>query len=138
MINKEAYINDLKILYPDVEINLVNFTSLSFREQLRTIRKINILAGIYGTGLTHGIFLQPSSIMVEIMPIDFNHKGFRNLAKNLGHRYFTTHAIKYANYTTSKGWQYDDIFIEQDYFNGLIDAAIKSMYHRGLRNDNVN
>lgn len=138
LINKEAYINDLKPSYPDVEINLVNFASLSFVEQLRTIRKTDILAGVHGAGLTHGIFLQPSSTMVEIMPHDFNHKGFRNLAKSLGHRYFTTHAIEHANYTTSKGWQYDNIFIEQDRFNGLIDTAIKSMYHRGLRNDDVN
>ncbi len=138
LIDKEAYINDLKPSYPDVEINLVNFASLSFAEQLRTIRKTDILAGVHGAGLTHGIFLQPSSTMVEIMPHDFNHKGFRNLAKSLGHRYFTTHAIEHVNYTTSKGWQYDDLFIEQDRFNGLIDTAIKSMYHRGLRNDDVN
>lgn len=138
LIDKEAYINDLKPSYPSMEINLVNFASLSFAEQLRTIRKTDILAGVHGAGLTHGIFLQPSSTMVEIMPHDFNHKGFRNLAKSLGHRYFTTHAIEHANYTTSKGWQYDDVFIEQDRFNGLIDTAIKSMYHRGLRNDDVN
>lgn len=130
LVDKEAYINHLKILYPDVEINLVNFASLPFAEQLRTIRNTDILAGVHGAGLTHGIFLQPSSTMVEILPRDFNHKGFRNLAKILGHRYFTTHASDNANYT-NRGWQYDDVFLEQDSFNNLIDTAIKSMNERG-------
>ena len=138
LINKEAYIDGLRLSYPNVEINLVNFASLPFAEQLRTIRETDILAGVHGAGLTHGIFLRPSSTMVEIMPPNFNHKGFRNLAKFSGHRYFTTHADEHANYTTPKGWQTDDVFIEQDRFNGLMNAAIKSMYHRGLRNDDVN
>ena len=84
------------------------------------------------------MFLPPGSTVVEIMPHGFNHKGFRNLARAMGHRYFTTHATEHANYTTNKGWQYDDVFIEQDRFNGLVDPAIKSMYHRGLRNDDIN
>ena len=138
LVDKKPYIDDLKFSYPDVEINLVNFASLPFTEQLRTIRKTDILAGVHGAGLTHGIFLRPSSTMVEIMPPKFNHKGFRNLAKASGHRYFTTHAIEHDNYTTSKGWQIDDVFIEQDRFNDLMGTAIKSMYHGGLRDDDVN
>ena len=137
MVDKQAHINDLKTSYPNVEINLVDFASLSFPEQIKTIRKTDILAGIHGAGFTHSMFLQPGSTVVEIMPYGFNHKGFRNLARALGHRYFTTHAIE-SNYTTSKGWQYDDVFIEQDRFRGLMSAAIISMYHRGLRDDDVN
>ena len=137
LINKEDCINDLRSSYPNVEINLVNFALLSFAEQLRVIRETDILAGIHGAGLTHGIFLQPSSAMVEIMPFDFNHKGFRNLAKSLRLGYFTTHAIENTN-KMNKGWQYDDVVIEQDRFKDLIGTAIKSMYHRGLLNDDVN
>lgn len=138
LVHKEAYIDSLKISYSKIEINLVDFASLTFAEQLKTIRATDILAGVHGAGLTHGIFLRPGSTMVEIMPPNFNHKGFRNLAKLSGHRYYTTHAQEHANYTTPKGWQTDDVFIEQDRFNGLMDAAIKSMYHRGLRDDDVN
>lgn len=138
LINKKAYVDHLKFSYPNIEINLVNFASLAFAEQLKVIRNTDILAGVHGAGLTHGIFLRPSSTIVEILPPKFNHKGFRNIAKVLGHRYFTTHAIEHANYTTPNGWQTDDVFIEQDRLNDLMDAAIKSMYQRGLRNDDVN
>lgn len=138
LVNKEQYIDGLKNLYPEVQINLVDFASLTFAEQIATVRKTDILAGIHGAGLGHGMFLPPNSALAEIMPVDFNHKGFRNMAKRIGHKYFTTHAIKHENYTTSKGWQYDNVFIEQDRFNGLIGAAIKSMYHRGLLNKDIN
>lgn len=138
LVNKETYISGLKASYPNIHINLVNFASLSFAEQLRTIRKTDILAGVHGAGLTHSIFLRPSSAVVEIMPPNFNHKGFRNLAKLSGLRYYTTHAVEHVNYTTPKGWQIDDVFIEQDRFNGLMDVAITSVYHKGLRDDDVN
>ena len=138
LIDKEAYIDSLSYLYPHIEIALVDFASLSFVEQLRIVRNTDILVGVHGAGLTHGMYLPPSSAMVEIMPHGFHHKGFRNLAKRLGHQYFTTHATLQESHTRSKGWQFDDVFIEQDRFNDLIDAAIKSMYHRGLRGDDVN
>ena len=138
LIHKEAYINSLKNSYPNVEINIVNFAALPFAEQVRTVRNTDILAGVHGAGLTHGMFLRPLSAVVEIMPPNFNHKGFRNLARFSGLLYFTTHAVEHANYTTPGGWQTDDVFIEQERFDSLIGTAIKSMYHRGLRHDDVN
>ena len=72
------------------------------------------------------------------MPHGFNHVGFRNLAKRLGHTYFGTHAITHENYTTPKGWQFDDVYIEEERFTGLLDVAIKSMYYRGSRKDDIN
>ena len=131
LVDKDAYVNHLKTLYPDIEITLVNFAALSFTEQLKLIRKTDILAGVHGAGLTHGIFLRPSSTMVEVLPHDFNYKGFRNIAKILGHQYFATHSTENANYS-SRGWQYDDVFIEENRFDKLIDTAIMSMKHRDL------
>ena len=137
LIDKEDYIRDLQAAYPDVEINLVNFASLSFAEQLQTVRRTDVLAGVHGAGLTHAIFLPSASAVVEIMPYGFNHKGFRNLAKELGHGYYTSHA-KEDKERKDKGWQFDDVVIERERFMELMGAAIKSMYHRGLRDDDVN
>lgn len=138
LIDKDSYIRALKTRYPRLEISLVDFASLTFAEQIATVRRTDILAGVHGAGLAHSMFLPPDSALAEIMPVDFHHKGFRNLAKRLGHRYFTTHATAHENYTTSKGWQYDDVWIEQARFEALIDAAVKSMYHRGLLDMDVN
>lgn len=138
LVNKKSYIDDLKVSYPDIEINIVNFASLPFVDQLKTIRKTDVLAGVHGAGLTHGIFLRPGSALVEILPPNFNFRGFRNQAKAMGHHYFTTHAIEHANYTTPNGWQTDDVFIEQARFKALMDAAIKSMYQRGSLSKDVN
>ena len=138
LVNKETYINDLKVTYPDMKINLVDFASLSFADQLKTVQSTDILVGVHGAGLTHCLFLRSPSALVEILPPGFNHKGFRNMASALGHRYFTTHASEHANYTTPNGWQTDDVYIERERFKGLMDAAIASMYQRGLLNKDVN
>ena len=109
LIDKDIYIDKLKTLYPNVQINLVDFANLTFFQQIETVRKTDILAGVHGAGLGHSMLLPPKSAVVEIMPVDFNHKGFRNLAKRLGHKYFTTHANRHENVGTAKGRQFDDV-----------------------------
>lgn len=135
LVNKREYLSSLQFFYPDVEIDLVDLATLPFEEQLRTIRRTDILAGVHGAGLTHGIFLPHSSAMVEILPPEYKHEGFRNLARFLGHQYFTTHSMNHPKYTRPNGWQTDDIIIEKDRFIDLMGTAIKSMRHRRLRND---
>ena len=138
LVNKRHHIEALKLAYPKVEINLVDFASLSLADQFRTVRQTDILAGVHGAGLTHSIFLRSPSAIVEILPPDLIHKSFRNIANVLGHRYYTTHATEHPNYTTPGGWHSDNIFIEQNRFIDLMGTAIKSMYQRGLLNDDVN
>jgi protein O-GlcNAc transferase len=56
----------------------------------------------------------------------------------LGHHYFSSHAATHPTNATKGDWQEDDIFIEEDRFMGLLEVAVKSMYNRGLLNDDVN
>jgi protein O-GlcNAc transferase len=92
LVNRAEYLETLKTKFPTVEINAVNFTAISFVEQLEIVRSIDILVGGHGAGLTHGMFLPRGSIMVEILPPSVAHKGFRNMAKLLGHDHFSSHA----------------------------------------------
>ena len=57
LVNKEEYISNLKSKFPVVKIELVNFAAFSFAEQLRIVRCTDILVGVHGAGLTHGMFL---------------------------------------------------------------------------------
>lgn len=75
-----------------VTIQAVDLAAIPFKEQLQVVRDTDVLVGVHGAGLTHELFLRKGSAVVEILPPDLDHKGFRNMANMLGHDYFSVHA----------------------------------------------
>ncbi|KAL4811605.1 hypothetical protein BDW67DRAFT_171593 [Aspergillus spinulosporus] len=136
LIDGEAYFDHLQSELPHVKIQSIDFATISFAEQLAIAQQTDVLVGVHGAGLTHGIFLPPRSAIVEILPPGLNHKGFRNVAGLLDHSYFSVHASESRpqNKAVKSEWQNDDVFIEQDKFIRALIVAIKSMYNRGSRN----
>lgn len=72
-----------------MNVQSIDFAAILYKDQLKIIQESDILAGVHGAGLTHGIFLPSGSAMVEILPPGLNHKGFRNVASLRGHDYFS-------------------------------------------------
>ncbi|EER45027.1 DUF563 domain-containing protein [Histoplasma capsulatum H143] len=138
LINQDQYIERLKAKFPAVEVNVVDLAALPFREQIKLVRHTDILTGVHGAGLTHGMFLPPHSTIAEILPPKLENKGFRNLAKKMGHKYFSSHAAEHQTSDSKNDWQFDDVFIEEDRFTNLLEIAVKSMYNRGLHDEDVN
>jgi protein O-GlcNAc transferase len=138
LIDQGLYIERLRARFPTVDIQVIDFAAMTFPEQLKIIRHTDILAGVHGAGLTHGMFLAPHSTIVEILPLGLKYKGFRNLANFLGHKYFSSHADEHHIDNAKGDWQSDDVFIEEDRFMELLAVAVKSMYNRGLRDEDVN
>lgn len=139
LINKKKYIEALRQQFPSVKIQTIDFAALPFEEQVRIASETDILAGVHGAGLTHSMFQKPGSALVEIIPRNFNFKGFRNLAKLRGHQYFSAHASEEIKQppVEKRNWQNDDLDIEEDRFLQLMEIAIKSMYNRGQRQEDV-
>ncbi|OJD19413.1 hypothetical protein AJ78_00587 [Emergomyces pasteurianus Ep9510] len=137
LIDQGRYIERLRAKFPSVEVNLIDLAVLPFSEQIKLIRRTDILAGVHGAGLTHGIFLPPHSTIAEILPPKLGHKGFRNMAKMMGHKYFSSHGGEHQTSDTKDDWQFDDVFIDEDRFMNLLELAVKSMYNRGLYNEDV-
>jgi len=137
LLDKEKYLKKLEATYPDIDIKIVDFAKLPLAEQLKTAQHTDILVGVHGAGLTNGMFLQPGSAMVEILPPTLNHKGFRNLAKLCSHQYFSSHASERKPEDITGDWQEDDIFIEEDRFMELMLVAMKSMYNKRLINVDI-
>ncbi|OQE18771.1 hypothetical protein PENSTE_c017G02853 [Penicillium steckii] len=134
LVDQEKYLKKLQNEFPLVKVQSIDFAAISFKEQLKIIQETDVLAGVHGAGLTHGIFLPPGSAMVEILPNTLNHKGFRNVASLRGHSYFSTHALKDSK---KRNWQSEDISIEIERFMSVMEVAIKTMYNKGLRNYDV-
>ncbi|KAJ5721165.1 uncharacterized protein N7483_009099 [Penicillium malachiteum] len=134
LVDMEEYLDQLSKMFPQVKIQSIDFAAISYKDQLQIIQNTDIFAGIHGAGLTHGIFLPPGSAMVEILPYNLNHKGFRNLAALRGHEYFSIHASLNSHPIEKRGWNGDDVHIEIERFLDVMSVAIKSMYNKGLRN----
>ncbi len=133
----EAYLTHLRAKFPAVKIQGVDFAQYSLREQIEIVSGSDILVGVHGAALTWQMLMPRGSSLVELMPYDFHHRGFRNMAKLLGHRYFSIHGSEGS--IDEKGWQHtEEIVFEESRFVGVVEAAIYSMYHRGLRIDDVN
>jgi protein O-GlcNAc transferase len=136
------YVSDfeeLKATIPHVKVQIIDFAAISFEEQLQIIRETDVLVGVHGAGLTHGMFLREGSVIVEILPAGLDHKGFRNLAGVMGHTYLSTHASTPPGTNSRDGdWHTEDVFLKKDRFIDLMEVAIKTIYNKGLRNYDVN
>ena len=132
-----AYSEKLQSLFPGIKVRLIEFGEIPLSEQIKIIRDTDVLAGVHGAGLTHAMFLPPESAVVEIEPPDLNFKGFRNLAKLGGHRYFSSHGQTDDAEEVSGDWHWDHLKLPEDRFLELMQIAIKSIYNKGLRNEDV-
>lgn len=135
LVDVERHMLALGSRYPHAEIRRVDFAGMPFPQQVQLVRDSDVLAGVHGAGLTHGLWMKERSAMVEVLPEGFMHKGFRNLAGTLGHDYFSAHGVQPEQ--GSGSWQEDDVVLEDDKLFELMDVAIKSMYNRGRHNYDV-
>ncbi|OQE88319.1 hypothetical protein PENNAL_c0017G00871 [Penicillium nalgiovense] len=136
LANQKQYLERLQQEFPLVNVQSIDFAAISYKDQLKIIQESDILAGVHGAGLTHGIFLPPGSAMVEILPPGLNHKGFRNVASLRGHDYFSTHASDPPS-THGGDWHSEDVYLEVQRFMDVMNVAIKAMYNKGLRSYDV-
>lgn len=134
LVDIEQHIAALQHRYTHARIQLIDLAALPFREQVQIVRDSDILAGVHGAGLTHGLWMRERAAMVEILPVDLHHKGFRNLAGAMGHAYFSIHGAAVGDGTAVGDWQQDDVVLDQSRFLELMDVAIKSMYNAGRHN----
>lgn len=135
LVDIESHMVALENRYQHAEIRRVDLAGMPFPQQVQLVRDSDVLAGVHGAGLTHGLWMKERSAMVEILPEGFSHKGFRNLAGALGHDYFSAHGVQPEQGTGS--WQEDDVVLEDEKLFELMDVAIKSMYNKGRHNYDV-
>ncbi|KAJ5105307.1 hypothetical protein NUU61_002654 [Penicillium alfredii] len=129
LLRQTQYLQELQQAYPQAAIKSFDLAALSLKKQLEIIQHTDVLVGVHGAGLTHGIFLPPLSTMVEILPFGVNHKGFRNVASLMGHSYFPIHGAEPSEATVdaTSDWHNQDVFLAQDKFMNLMGMVMKSI-----------
>ncbi|EHK98779.1 putative Uncharacterized glycosyltransferase AER61 [Glarea lozoyensis 74030] len=132
--NQDAMVADLKSRWPTgVNINVVDFATLTFREQILLMRQTSVLVGLTGAGLTNIFWLPEESSLAEIQAPGVLYGGFRNLAKMRSLHYFTAHPEAPPEQdTTGWGWQTGEwVDMRNEVFQALVDAAINGQLAKG-------
>lgn len=135
LLDQDAHVKAIRERFPDIEVEIVDFAKYTIKEQVELARQTDVLVGVHGAGLTHAMFMPPGTAVVEIMPEQLQHKGFRNLAKLRGQHYFGTHG---GEASAGADWHDADVTLELDKYIHLVEMAINSVYNEGLRNIDVN
>ncbi|RVD85763.1 uncharacterized protein DFL_004070 [Arthrobotrys flagrans] len=139
LINSKELTDALIAAYPKVNVNVVDMAKLSLKEQISLVVNTDVLVGVHGAGHTHVLFLPSQSSLVEILPADLGHRGFRNLAGLRGIRYFSDHAPMAPSDKPDalRDWHAEDVVFDKDAFMKLMEVAIQSVAHRGLLDSDV-
>lgn len=139
LINETSLLAAARAAIPHMQLNEVDFEPMSFADQLATVQKTDLLAGVHGAGLTHALFLPPGAAVAEIIPPKFFHKGFRNVAQLLGSGYFSTHgkAPPPEREGDENSWQMEAVEIEEERFVEFMREAVRSLYNRNGRSFDV-
>jgi EGF domain-specific O-GlcNAc transferase len=125
LTNQHRLVASVKSALPRHNIQLIDFAPLSLYDQLTIVRNTDILVGVHGAGLTHGMFLPPNSAIVEFMPQSLKHRGFRNMAKMLGHAYRGAKTSENVTGTVVSGdWQQDDVAVDPEAYMHEIQSAV--------------
>lgn len=137
LVDEDAHLEALRKAIPHATIDLVDFGNMTLKEQLQTARQTDVLVGAHGAGLTHSMFLERGAAVVELVPNEFTHKGFRNVAQAMDLTYFRTHAQVVPGVEGKGNWQDDPIVMDRQQLIHVVLAAVQSMYSKGLRSHDV-
>ena len=84
LVNERYFIAHLKQKY---DITFIYAEELSFTEQVRLFSSHKIIISPHGAGLTNMLFANPETILIELMPNDYQHIGYLRMTDSIGIRH---------------------------------------------------
>ncbi|KZZ87558.1 glycosyltransferase family 61 protein [Moelleriella libera RCEF 2490] len=133
LLDEDVLIQALREGILHMKLHVVDFATIPFGEQLKIIRRTDLLVGVHGAGLTHLMFLQPGASVIEILPEGLQHKGFRNLAQMLDISYFRAHTKMHGDASGDNQWQFGAVEMNQQKLVELVQYGVKSQYNKGKK-----
>ena len=90
----EGDANYLRKQYPDYQVDIVSFETMSFSEQLRSVARTDLFVAVHGAGNMHTIFLPDGATFHEYFPPGFKSRTrFKFLSHCLGIKYESRTAV---------------------------------------------
>jgi hypothetical protein len=87
-LTPEAETAMLGFLAGRAEIVTVDFTGMSWADQVRVSADADIMVGVHGNGLTNAMWLPPQGTVIEIFPDRAHHYDYQMLSEAMGLDYF--------------------------------------------------
>lgn len=85
---------------PIVELRIVDFAAIPFKEQVNIVANTDILLGVHGNGLSHTLLLPQGAALIELFPKKSFRVEYRILALARG--------LAYYGWIESEGWISDE------------------------------
>ena len=105
-----------------VDVNVVDFSQMSFADQLKLIRRTNIMVGVHGAGLMHIMFAAEEAVLVEIHPSYRQDRHFRHAARMTGKIYMPVRATKREECVGSS----DNVWAPMEELKLALDGAVRA------------
>ena len=121
IFNEAEVFNTIYETYPHACVSGVLLDALPMVEQLKIVRKTDVLIGMHGAGMTHAIFLPQTSGIIELFPQDWRGK----------HHYFKLfEAIAKWRKLRYMFWENKLSLFEMPHFFTVVDInALKKLVH---------
>jgi len=131
--------------YPESKVNVVDFGSISLREQVALAADTDVFIGHHGAGLMHLLFLPSDAAVVEIT--SSRARKFRTITRLRGIAHFEADCLEEPEYghivngtPLPEGWRAgaDDqhwqsreyAYLIEDDFLGWVDAAVRNQKNK--------
>ncbi len=109
-----------------VDLHVVDFASMSFEQQIKTVANTDVLLGVHGNGLSHALFMSPGSTLIELFPKKSFRAEYKILASLRGLKYFGW--IDEEGFVEDeKAYYYGDVFVPT--LNTNVDAILDVLEH---------
>lgn len=79
------------------DFSIVDFTEMTFEQQVRTMQETHILIATHGAGNANIIFMRPGAAFVEVFPFSYKAGPFDGFAKIFGLEYSTAMSAPQTN-----------------------------------------
>jgi capsular polysaccharide biosynthesis protein len=103
------------------DVRVVDLATLSYREQIKTIRESNVIIGVHGAGLMNIIFAAEEAVLLEMHPHYRLDRHFRHSARLSGKHYMP---LRSTEPVTCEGTS-DNVPIPINEFRSALDGAVR-------------
>jgi capsular polysaccharide biosynthesis protein len=104
-----------------MHFQVVDLATMSYLEQIHTIRSSNIIIGIHGAGLTWIMFAAEEAVLLEIHPSYREDRHFRHIARLTGKDYLPMRSVSRESCQLTS----DNVEVPITEFLGTLNEAVR-------------